>query len=173
MYPTGIGLSLEWLFNYIHLVCFNMNKKEFWIKDLVSSFIEPQNTKSKDIFLLNLYCTKFMLNYNIFLPEVCFYASRWGRCENSYIIWRENALVVPLLYVYEHSNIYDNLRIPFWISTYCYQMEEKLLTLALRCMFNVVPMLKSRHVFNVYCMFRYQKKKINYLMQFQLFSTFI
>ena len=39
----------------------------------------------------------------LFLPEVCFYASRWGRCENSNIIWRERELTVPLSFVYAIS----------------------------------------------------------------------
>ena len=39
----------------------------------------------------------------LFLPEVCFYASRLGRCENSNIIWRERELAVPLLYMYAIS----------------------------------------------------------------------
>ena len=38
-----------------------MNKKEFWIKDVVGSFIEPQNTKSLDIFI-----TEFVL-YKIYV----------------------------------------------------------------------------------------------------------
>ena len=40
----------------------------------------------------------------LFLPDFCFYASRWWRCENSNIIWREKELVAPLLYVYDLSN---------------------------------------------------------------------
>ena len=38
----------------------------------------------------------------LFLPEVCFYASFWERCENSNSIWREKELVVPLFYGVKH-----------------------------------------------------------------------
>lgn len=37
---------------------------------------------------------------NIQNQSVCFYASRWGCCENIIIFWRKKEFAAPLLYVY-------------------------------------------------------------------------